>query len=381
VAVAWVSAFLLATAGASAGRAAGAAEARAPMPVFAYYYIWFDRSSWDRGKTDLPTLGRYSSDDEAVMRQHIRWAKQAGLSGFVVSWKNTPVLSRRLAELVQIAREADFKLAIIYEGLNYERQPLAIDQIAADLDYFAARFASDDVFQAFDKPLVVWSGTWKFSPAEVATVTASRRQQLLILASERNVRDYQRLAGLVDGDAYYWSSVNPDTFRGYEQKLSDLGQAVHATGGLWIAPAAPGFDARMVGGTQVVDRNDGATLRRQLDAATKSSPDVIGLISWNEFSENSQIEPSASFGMRYLDVLADALGAAAPTITDFDSSEPGAGDPGGPRYTLPLIGACVALMVLAQTVIIWRGWHERRASSNRPAEERNGQIRPGAPAS
>ena len=60
-----------------------------------------------------------------------------------------------------------------------------------------------------------------------------------------------------------------------------------------------------VGGTTVVERRDGETLRRQLDAAHGSSPDAIGLISWNEFSENTHIEPSEQYGARYLEVVAD----------------------------------------------------------------------------
>ena len=43
----------------------------------------------------IPLLGRYSSDDRGVMRQHVAWAKRAGIDGFIVSWKSTPVLNRR----------------------------------------------------------------------------------------------------------------------------------------------------------------------------------------------------------------------------------------------------------------------------------------------
>ena len=102
-----------------------------------------------------------------------------------------------------------------------------------------------------------------------------------------------------------------------------MGRAVHDHGGIWIAPAAPGFDARLVGGTTTVPRNDGDTLRTELSAAISSSPDAIGLISWNEFSENTQIEPSLRFGNTYLRVLAGALNpTAATSIPDFDSSDP-----------------------------------------------------------
>src|SRR5512141_1154151 len=31
-----------------------------PVPVLAYYYIWFDAQSWQRAKSDYPLLGKYS---------------------------------------------------------------------------------------------------------------------------------------------------------------------------------------------------------------------------------------------------------------------------------------------------------------------------------
>jgi hypothetical protein len=129
-----------------------------------------------------------------------------------------------------------------------------------------------------------------------------------------------------------------------------MGEAIHSRGGLWIAPAAPGFDARLVGGSSVVDRRDGATLRTQLDAATGSSPDAIGLISWNEFSENTHVEPSQRYGSRYLDVVADARGARLPELRDFDSSEPAAT---GVTYGLPLLGG-VAVFIAGFLVLLGR---------------------------
>jgi hypothetical protein len=295
-----------------------------PVPTLAYYYIWFDSNSWDRAKTDYPLLGRYTSDDRAVMRKHIRWAKAAGIEGFIVSWKSTDVLDRRLDQLAELAEEEDFKLAVIYQGLNFERDPLPVQKIASDMDYFIQEFAWRKPFQLFSKPMVIWSGTWNFSAEEIASVTKTRRESLLILSSEKNVTGYQRVADLVDGNAYYWSSVNPETFPKYLEKLQGMAEAIHQRGGLWIAPAAPGFDARLVGGTSVVDRKDGGTLRTQINTALASSPDALGIISWNEFSENSHIEPSETYGSTYLNVLSGINELPAPDIGEFDSSEPAA---------------------------------------------------------
>jgi hypothetical protein len=294
-----------------------------PIPVLAYYYIWFDPQSWDRAKTDYPLLGRYSSSDIDVMRQHVQWAKAAGIHGFIVSWKSTDKLNQRLEQLIRVAEEEDFKLAIIYQGLDFERNPLPAGQVEADLVYFMQTYAQSAAFDLFEKPMVIWSGTWRFSREEVAGVVEGKRDQILILASERNVDGYSRLADLVDGNAYYWSSVNPETFPGYPEKLAAMSYAVHASGGLWIAPAAPGFDARLIGGTTVVERKDGETLEIQFNTAMQSSPDAVGLISWNEFSENSHIEPSENHGHRYLEVLTNMRKASAPVVAVFDSSDPG----------------------------------------------------------
>jgi hypothetical protein len=274
-------------------------------PLFAYYYIWFETKSWDRAKIDFPQLGRYSSDDETVMRHHVRWAKDAGIDGFIVGWKGAPKLNTRLDTLLRIADEERFKISIIYQALDFERAPLRLEKIQTDLSEFVARHASRESLRLFDKPLVILSGTWAFSTQQIEKITQTRRDQLLILGSAKNVNDFERIAAHVDGNAYYWSSVNVETNPSYKAKLNAMADAVHKHNGLWIAPAAPGFDARLVGGTQVIDRKNGETLRQQLQAARDSSPDLIGLISWNEFSENSHIEPSVKHGMRYLEVVKD----------------------------------------------------------------------------
>jgi hypothetical protein len=325
-----------------------------PVPKLAYYYIWFDSTSWNRAKIDYPLLGKYSSDDRTVMRQHIQWAKAAGITGFIVSWKSTDVLNRRLEQLADLAEEEDFKLVVIYQGLDFDRNPLPVDRIATDLDYFIQHFSGRKAFSLFSKPLIIWSGTWKFSEQDIERVTSARRQSLLILASERNLDGYLRLANVVDGNAYYWSSVNPDTFSSYQEKLTGMGEAVHQHGGLWIPPAAPGFDARLVGGTSQVDRKDGETFRTEINTAMASSPDALGIISWNEFSENTQIEPSKSFGSQYLSILSEIDHLPPPQIGEFDSSEP-AGEFKEPLSGSRMIALSgITLLVIAGFVITAR---------------------------
>jgi hypothetical protein len=303
-------------------RASASQEAALP-PVFAYYYIWFDESSWDRAKRDLPQLGRYSSDSPEIMREHIKQAQEAGIDAFLVSWKSTEVLNRRLETLIEVAREEQFKLGIVYQALDFERLPLPVEQISADLDFFSDRFGGDPVFGIYDAPLVIIGGTWEFSPEQIASLVGQHREaqfrgedpgqagRLVILASERSPEYVGRLTGLVDGNAYYWSSVDPRTHPDYPGRLAAMREAVRD--GIWIAPAAPGFDARLIGGSREVARLDGDMLRTQLQIAVGSDPDAIGIISWNEFTENTHIEASVDHGSTALSIVAEfTSGAMAP---------------------------------------------------------------------
>ncbi|HKT04201.1 MAG TPA: endo-1,3-alpha-glucanase family glycosylhydrolase, partial [Rugosimonospora sp.] len=305
----------------------------AAVPVLAFYYIWFDPSSWNRAKTDYPQLGDYSSDDPRVLRQHILWAESAGIDGFIVSWKDTPTNNRRLRLLMGLAAQLDFKLAMIYQGLDFSRKPLPASRVAADFVTFRDQFAGDPVFYRLGgKPLTIWSGTWAYSHADVAAATGPVRGRMLVLNTEKSLDGYRRIADVTDGDAYYWSSVNPDTNTSYGGKLTDLSRAIHQNHQYWLAPFAPGFDARLVGGSKAVPRKDGQTLRDEYATALASSPDVLGLISWNEFSENSYVEPSQRYGTRYLDVLRDLRHSTVPVPPSAsDSSAPPPAASGAPR--------------------------------------------------
>ena len=123
-----------------------------------------------------------------------------------------------------------------------------------------------------------------------------------------------------------------------------MATAVHARGGLWIAPAAPGFDARLVGGDKAVRAQRTATrCARSSPRPCGSSPDAIGLISWNEFSENTYVEPSKTYGAQALTTLAGILDGRAPQVGGLDSDAP-ADQGAGVAYGLPLlIGFAIAL--------------------------------------
>jgi hypothetical protein len=350
----------------TAPSAAAPSAAASSTPLFAYYYAWFSPSSWKRDKTDTPLIGAYSSSDSSVMRHQIQQAKAAGIGGFIVSWKDTPLDDLRLRLLIKVAAQEHFKLAMIYQGLNFYRKPLPVSEVAADFVTFRDQFAGSPVFFRVDgKPLTIWSGTWAYTYPQVARVTSAVRPGMLVLSTEKNVAGFDRLARITDGDAYYWSSVNPATDSGYASKLDQMSQAIHHDGKYWIAPFAPGFDARLVGGHQTVSRDSGQTLRTEYVAAARSTPNMLGLISWNEFSENSYVEPSVRYGYQSLDVLRQLrTGAVPPSISPAPVGAP----PAGSRSTLTLWANVLRLTGFALALIVavgFLGYARRRQSRRR----------------
>jgi hypothetical protein len=318
----------------------------ADPPVLAHYYLWYDATSWNRAKSDYPLLGRYTSDQASVLREHVRLAKSAGIDGFIVSWKSTERLDRRLAALVEIAEEEDFALALTYQALDHDREPLPVQRMIDDLDRFVETHGASPAFDLFGPPLVAWTGTWRFSTEHVERLTDHFRDQLLVLATERDVAGYRRLAHAVDGELYYWSSADPVRNPRFRDKLAELGAEVHANGDLWIAPVAPGFDARLVGGTMVVPRREGETLRALWEGALASLPHAVGVISWNEFSENTHVEPSERHGTRTLEQLATLSGFEPVLDFEVDSSDDrGATNPSFTR--LLSLGGLAAVFVVA----------------------------------
>jgi Glycosyl hydrolase family 99 len=351
--------FFLAASVLAAPRPASAAERQNPVPVLAYYYIWYNPTSWNRAKVDYPLLGRYSSDDIEIMRRHVAMAKAAGITGFLVSWKHTPQLDDRLTKLAEVAQEDDFKLGIVYQGLDFAREPLPLQTVRSDLELFADTYAKNPVFSIFDKPLVIWTGSDQQTAAQIDQTVGQLRDRLLVLGNAKSVAEVAAEGAAVDGQAYYWSSVDP-TVNDTGKKLTAMAQAVHALGGLWIAPVAPGFDARLVGGDRAVPRRDGQTLRLSFAAAQGSNPDAIGMISWNEFSENTHIEPSEKYGATDLNTLAEIMGARATIDVPMDSSD--VTDPHGGLTTWGALAVAVSAIALLFGLAMLR----RRRSRDRP---------------
>jgi hypothetical protein len=353
------AAALLLPAGATAAPApttsAAATDHRPHVPVFAYFYQWFDAHSWRRAKIDFPLVGRYSSSDRKVLVHQVQQARSAGIDGFLTSWKGTPSLDMRLQMLLSVAHQQHFDVGVVYEALDFQRNPLPVQQVRSDITMLVDRWGNQLRSRYFGRPVVIWTGTDQFPVSAIASVKRALGDRAWLLASAKSAQEYDRVAGVVDGDAYYWSSAHPGTSY-TRDRLTALSRAVHRHHGIWIAPATAGFDGRPLDHHRVVGRAGGQTLVRSLQDAFGSNPDAVGVISWNEWSENTYIEPGRRYGSQELDALrayllhgASAATALPPTTRRPAEPGPSLGAQGwtGARAGLVLaVGTVVAIVVL-----------------------------------
>ncbi len=278
-------------------------------PVLAHYYIWWERSRWINGPyVDFPTLGNYSSSDSAVVRQHIILAKSAGITGWIVSWNGNEQRNKALSVLVSQAENENFRFIIWYESLEGDGNRRSISTVHADLEYLIREYSRKKSFQIFrDKLNAILGQSENYSDQELLDIKMKYGSQLLILGSEKDAASYEKRGSYFDGDYYYWSSVDPYTHENYLGKLRLMSDTIHKRGGIWIAPVTPGFDNTPVGGSRIIPRKEGETLIVEYDAALSSNPDAISIISWNEFGENTYIEPSIKHGNYYLVLLSTLI--------------------------------------------------------------------------
>jgi hypothetical protein len=348
---------LLPLADAQAATAAGVTvtndAATTTSPVFAYYYLWWSLSHWndmlgpnypvsanplplpstlDSGGcnpassfagnrlTDVP-YRLYSQDDVGFIEADVRQAAAAGLTGFAVNWSGTgsgtqtstdSVYSRRLQVMVDAVHKVNsegipFKLWLSYKA---SAKMLSTSAILGDLGYFTANYGKDSAFDhsSTSKPTVIWQGSRKYGSTVLSTVAGQFRGSLRLIGDEK-VWSPGR-SEFLDGDAYYWSSQNPWTNPHSFQQLSTLAAAVRGSGPnpdgsakVWVAPAAPGYDSQLAGGSSCVPRRGGDTLRKLFEGNGATKPDAWAVISWNEIAEGTYIDPMTRYGTQDLAAL------------------------------------------------------------------------------
>jgi glycoprotein endo-alpha-1,2-mannosidase len=337
-------ALVVSVAGAGCAHRAAAAVPQTRLPetqlskqVLAFYYGWYGRASatdsWVHwvdadeaagrigNAAHYPTLGAYDSHDPRVIDQHFRWAKTAGITGFIVSWwGRDDFQDRGMPILLETARRFGLGISIYFEEVRPTNAPTPDGAIASVL-YVLERYGRDPAWLKVNGRPVLFV----YSRA-VSQLTLEGWQTVVAQVNERYpggaifIGDGMSAdsARIFDGIHTY----NPTAFTA-RRSIEEIREWARPAFTRWIEIAGTdriacvtliaGYDDSTQGRSPprpITDRHGGETYRVMWEAAIAANPDWVLICSWNEWHEGSEIEPSSQNGVRELDTTA----AFAPTF-------------------------------------------------------------------
>lgn len=290
-----------------------------PPLVLAHYYPWYDVATWsDPQLADRP-LRLYSTESQLDVNAEASMARAAGIDAWVVSWQGLEAGNgfndRRMRIALDAAAAAGMRACVYTE--TYVANPTNDSSLPIDprtllgwLIDLVDRYGGHPAYLRVDGRPVILTYAASLLPAAdwsevIARLKSSGRNPLLI-------GDFVRspLLDQFDGE-YQYSNV----FSSGDALASlDLAESLRVRtfnllrpGDLrrvWIASVTPGFDDSHLVGRQtprIVDRSAGAVYADQWSKAVDTVADWVVVTSWNEWWENTEVEPGARYGRTYLD--------------------------------------------------------------------------------
>jgi uncharacterized protein YraI len=286
---------------------AGPARAEDSRLVLAFYYAWYDHSTWNSGISTGQPLQVYASSEPGTIERHVSQAQAAGLDALIQSWYGPREADNQtetnFRTLLDVAGVKGFHAAVDFETTG----PFFTDQasVVDALHYLLTVHAQHPAYLHYQgKPVVFFWRQQRFGIDEWADIRAQvdPEHNSLWIAEGVDI-SYQ---SVFDGHHLYSVAWSPDV----KHTLTDWGfrvrrfESQNGADRLWVATVMPGYDDTHTDRTDAfaVDRQDGDYYRATWSAATSSQPDWVIITSFNEWIEGTMIEPSVSYGDFYLDL-------------------------------------------------------------------------------
>ncbi len=322
--------------------------------LWAMYYAWYETAGgphgrWSQWSEDVskspnpkpkskaqPLIGYYDSDNAEVVRWHVRLAKAAGIEAFLASWWGDANISGAAFEkvILPVAAQEKFKVALCSELAQFHSDVKVLTRQMAGV---LRRTKDSPAYLRVDGKPLVYLYQVPFDPKLTpATFDELRRDveaevgpvywMMDKITNPNNSgltfpAEWLKIPGIPMIGFYGTFSVK--RIWKYEELTPDyarLAAQAHGAGKKVFLPAHPGHDNSgfRPDDNFVMPREDGATLRGYLRAATEAKADAVLLTSFNEWPETTNVEPSSSWAdpYFYLKILAEwkSLKFKAPSL-------------------------------------------------------------------
>jgi hypothetical protein len=273
--------------------------------TLAFAYPWFDSSYSDSKLTEKPSDPRswFSSAGVLSMTQQ---AKDNGIDGFVMSYAGESANGASLDRLLAAANQTgsvvspylETAIAVQQAGLLGDKQGLVEQWLRS-----ALRRANDPAFlRLHGVPVVFVYQMEKLTVAQWAGIRDSLRNSGLqvVLIGDASDAPYRPLMGGVHA---YAATDDIPTLASRSQYASVSLRAASVmdatvTPEISVATVSPGYDDRKTRGftNPVIPRDGGRRYDDTWLAALSGTPDWIVVTSWNEWYEDTSVEPGTISG-------------------------------------------------------------------------------------
>ena len=311
-----------------------------------YYYPWHGSNSnfhgrqYLRGYLDppqLPALGEYDDTEPAVIRQHFEWSRGANINLWVASWWGPGSREDNTLKNV-IFPHSDLpgtKIALFYETTSRIKKSMnyTTANVYADVEYIAKTYFDDPNYLRIDnRPvLFVYLSRVLSRVGVLEEVTTLMRDaafehgghDLYIMGDQvfgsapndgRSYDPFDLLDGVTNYDIY-GNMKRPNGYAGVDrvnelhERNTQWRDETRAHGNCDFVPGvAPGYNDRAVrDGNPPMSRRltessaEGSLFKAGLESALSlvedSTDRMLMITSWNEWHEDTQIEPVVDVGV------------------------------------------------------------------------------------
>lgn len=263
-----------------------------------------------------PAIGTYSSNDPAIIRQHMKMIQKAGIGNIVLTWWGKESFMAKSVKLIMDeASQKGIKVCFHIEpfgGRNAEKTRESIEYLvnsygAHPAFYRSEKLGNKPLFFIYDSYLTKaeeWASL--LQPSGNISIRNTRYDAVMIgLWLSDAAKNFMLISGF-DGFYTYFASTG-FTAGSTPANWSNMSKWAVENNKIFIPCVGPGYiDTRVRpwNSRNTKDREGGNYYDRMFSKAIEVKAPFIGITSFNEWHEGTQIEPAIPFKSRafsYLD--------------------------------------------------------------------------------
>lgn len=280
-----------------------------------------------------PLIGPYDSSDPNALKCQLMLIKMAGIGGIVVDWYGKDNyydyadINKNLEELIPLVHEAGLRFAVCYEdhtvpieikgGVFSASQSVEHGQellrwmqkhLFSQPDYL--KIDGKPVLLTFGNPYYTssqWTQIFSVLPVKPLYISESNRHEIAASYGgfDWPIPEGGTKAALKEQDAFYqrankWPFTIAAAFPRFHDIYSQAG----------VSPSLG-----------IVKGEDGDTYRTTLTKALQSRANVVQIVTWNDWGEGTQIEPSIEKGYQDLEITQQLSRKYLANATGYSSSD------------------------------------------------------------